>query len=73
MMEAWRPALRPGQFTEDIAKHYRNHLIDADLSDAAVKVHFTGIRRGLERLGRPTDASWSQYSAKNAPVVVVSA
>ncbi|WP_133256972.1 tyrosine-type recombinase/integrase [Hymenobacter edaphi] len=67
MMESWRPALRPGHFGEDVAKEYLNHLLDGELSDAAIKVHFTGIRKCLERLGRPTDASWLQYSAKNAP------
>lgn len=67
MMESWRPALRPGHFGEDVAKEYLNYLLDQELSDAAIKVHFTGIRKCLERLGRPTDASWLQYSAKNAP------
>ncbi|MBG8553066.1 site-specific integrase [Hymenobacter guriensis] len=67
MMESWRPALRPAQLTEDIAKDYQNHLLDLGLSDAAIKVHFTGIRKCFERLGRPTDEGWLQYAAKNAP------
>ena len=67
MMEAWQPSLRPAQFDEDAGQDYLNHLLDQELSDAAIKVHFTGIRKCLERLGRPTDASWLQYSAKNAP------
>jgi site-specific recombinase XerD len=66
-MEKWRPALRPAQLTEDVATDYRNHLLDLELSDAAIKVHFTGIRKCLERLGKPTEAEWLQYAAKNAP------
>ncbi|MCC3156410.1 hypothetical protein LJ737_04130 [Hymenobacter sp. 15J16-1T3B] len=67
MMESWRPELRPAALDEETAAEYRNHLLDQKLSDAAIKVHFTGIRKCFERLGLPTDAPWLQYSAQNAP------
>lgn len=67
MMESWRPELRPEQVTQKVAKEYQQHLLDLQKSDATVKVHFGGLRKCLEQLGRPADMAWLQYSAKNAP------
>ena len=67
MMEVWRPKLRPEQVTQKVAKEYQQHLLDLQKSDATIKVHFGGIRKCLEQLGKPADMAWLQYSAKNAP------
>jgi integrase len=67
MMEVWRPELRPEQVTQKVAKEYQQHLLDLQKSDATIKVHFGGIRKCLEQLGKPADMAWLQYSAKNAP------
>ena len=67
MMEVWRPELRPEQVTQKVAKEYQQHLLDLQKSDATIKVHFGGLRKCLEQLGKPADMAWLQYSAKNAP------
>ena len=66
MMESWRPKLRPADVTEEVAKEYLFHLLELQKSDATIRTHFLGLKRCFERMGRPTDVAWLEYSAKNA-------
>ncbi|QKG54267.1 hypothetical protein [Hymenobacter sp. BRD67] len=52
MMESWQPDPRPTHVTQKVAKEYLQHLLDLQKSDATIKVHFTGLRKCFEQLGR---------------------
>jgi hypothetical protein len=53
-MERWAPELRPAAMTEQLAREYLHHLLDRQMSDATIKVHFTALRKCYERLGKAT-------------------